>query len=214
MNTEALAKSAVGARWIRVVAAAMESRLRYRFFSPEKILANSPLRAGQVVLEVGCGTGFFSIPAARLIGDRGRLVAIDILSESVELVAQKARAAGMLNIETVPCDVLDPPLESGSSDAVILYGVIPAPMLPLVPLLAEMHRVLKPAGALTVWPPVPGWLPRSVLRSGLFGQAERRKGVHNFVRSDRPLACAGPDPSADDREVTQRLRGPEKDGPP
>jgi demethylmenaquinone methyltransferase/2-methoxy-6-polyprenyl-1,4-benzoquinol methylase len=192
----------------------MESRFRYRFFSPEKILANSPLRAGQTVLEVGCGTGFFSIPAARLIGDQGRLVAMDILSESVELVSDRARAAGLPNIQAIQGDALEAPLESGSFDAAILYGVVPAPMLPLAPLLVEMHRVLKRAGALTVWPPVPGWLPRSVLRSGLFIRAERRKGVYNFVRSDRPAPSAGPVPAAEDWEAARHPRVSGKEGLP
>ncbi len=214
MDTETLAGSALGRLWIKAVSAAMESRFRYRFFSPEKILANSPLKGGQVVLEMGCGTGFFTIPAARLVGDRGRLVAMDVLPESVEIVASRARAAGMTNIRTIQGNALGTSLEGASFDAVILYGMIPAPMLPLAPLLAEIHRVLKPEGALTVWPSVPGWLPRSVVRSGFFMRAERRKGVHNFIRSDRPRSSAGAVPSVDDRKAPLSVPASGKEGLP
>lgn len=208
MDTETLARSALGSLWIKAISAAMESRFRYRFFSPEKILSKSPLKEGQVVLEVGCGTGFFTIPAARLIGDRGRLIAMDILPESVELVANKAKSAGLSNIQAIRGDALNTPLESELFDAAILYGLIPAPMLPLAPLLAEMHRVLKPTGALTVWPPVPGWLPRSVLRSGLFMRAERRKCVYNFVRADAPRSSARPSPVVENLDANGGPGGP------
>jgi hypothetical protein len=49
-------------------------------------------------------------------------------------------------------------------------------------LLPEMHRILKPEGTLAVWPPVPGWLPGSILKSGLFSFTSKRNGVHNFKR--------------------------------
>ena len=42
----------------------MESRFRYRFLGAERILKNAPLQAGQTVLEVGSGTGYFTIAAA------------------------------------------------------------------------------------------------------------------------------------------------------
>lgn len=182
MNSEALARSAIGGVWIRLIERAMESRLRHRFLSSERILADSSLRPGQTVLEVGCGTGFFTIPAARLIGAQGRLVAMDILAESVDLVAGKARAAGLQNVQVIKGDALNTRLESGTFDVVILYGLIPAPMLPLSPLLAEMHRVLRPEGILTVWPSFRGLLPRSILKSGLFSVPDRRRGVYNFTR--------------------------------
>jgi len=48
--------------------------------NPVQTLEGTGLKPGQTVLEVGCGTGFFTIPAARLIGENGRLVALDVSS--------------------------------------------------------------------------------------------------------------------------------------
>ncbi len=182
MNTETLAGSTIGKLFVRLLAAAMESRFRYRFFGPENILRGVDRLQADAVLEIGCGTGFFTIPAARMIGNHGRLVAMDILSESVELVSRKVTAAQLENVRVLKGDALKTNVESGSFDTVLLFGVIPAPMVPLIPLLTEMHRVLKPEGNLAVWPPVPGWLPQSILKPGLFTLASKRNGVYNFKR--------------------------------
>jgi ubiquinone/menaquinone biosynthesis C-methylase UbiE len=73
-------------------------------------------------------------------------------------------------------------LEAESFDTVLLFGMIPAPTLPLARLLPEMHRVLKPGGSLAVWPPIPFWLPRSIVQAGLFEFTGKRRGVYGFRR--------------------------------
>jgi ubiquinone/menaquinone biosynthesis C-methylase UbiE len=177
---QALGDSKIGQLCVRVLGAAMESRFRYRFFGPTRILQGADIHPGQTVLEVGCGTGFFTVPAAQLAGDQGCLVAMDVLSASVETVSNKVRAAHLENVRLVQGDAMNTALEGQSVDAVLLLGVIPAPMLPLNRLLPEMHRILKPDGILAVWPPVPVWLPRSILRSGWFAYTCKRNGVFNF----------------------------------
>ena len=180
MDTETLVKTKTGKLFAKVLAAGMESRFRYRFFGPLNILKGADLLPGQTVLELGCGTGYFTIPAARLIGDQGHLVAMDVLSESVELVARKVQAMNLKNVRVIKGNAMDTGLDAESFHTILLFGVIPAPMLPLDWLLPELHRVLKPEGTLAVWPPVPGWLPGAVLKSGLFSLSSKRNGVHNF----------------------------------
>jgi ubiquinone/menaquinone biosynthesis C-methylase UbiE len=182
MNAETISKSTFGKLFIKVVAAGMESRFRYRFFGPANTISGADILPGQAVLEVGCGTGFYTISAARLIGDQGCLVAMDVLSDSVELVSRKVQNANLKNVQVIKGDALNTGLDAESFDTVLLFGVIPAPVLPLAKLLPEMHRVLKVEGTLAVWPPIPGWLPQSILESRLFTYTGRRKGVHNFRR--------------------------------
>jgi ubiquinone/menaquinone biosynthesis C-methylase UbiE len=184
VGIERFAGSAIGKPITKLLAAAMESRFRYRFFAPDIILRGVDGLAGRDVLEVGCGTGYFTLPAAAIVGDAGSLVAIDILAESVDLVSGKVRAAGLPNVHVMRADALATGFEAGRFDTVLLFGVVPAPVLPLMRLLPEMHRVLRAGGGLAVWPPVPGWLPGSILRTGLFDLSSRRNHVCNFRRRD------------------------------
>jgi ubiquinone/menaquinone biosynthesis C-methylase UbiE len=181
-HMEAFANSKIGQSFIRIMAAAMESRFRYRFFGPLRILRGADIYPGQTVLEVGCGTGYFTVAAAQLIGNQGCLVAMDVLPMSVEAVSKKVQTANLENVRVVHGDAMNTKLEAQSMDAVLLFGVIPAPMLPLNRLLPEMHRILKPEGTLAVWPPVPVWLPQSILQSELFAYTCKRNGVFNFRR--------------------------------
>ncbi len=180
MNTEAFASSRIGQLFIRGMAAVMESRLRYRFFGPMGILRAANIQPGQTVLEVGCGTGFFTLAAAKLIGDQGSLIAMDVLQMSVDEVSRKVQAAGLKNVRVVKGEALDSKLDAETMDAVLMFGVIPAPMLPMDRLLPEMHRILKPGGTFSVWPP--SWVLQSIPRSGLFTFASIRNGVFNYRR--------------------------------
>jgi demethylmenaquinone methyltransferase/2-methoxy-6-polyprenyl-1,4-benzoquinol methylase len=145
-----------------------------------KILRGAGIQPGQTVLEVGCGTGFHTVSAAQLIGDHGCLVAMDVLSDYVERVSTKVRAAELRNVRVVRRDAMDTGLEAESIDTVLLLSVIPSPTLPLNRFLPEMHRVLKPEGALavTTFP----WVLRSLRRSELFTYIGKRNGVNNFRR--------------------------------
>ena len=162
----------------------MGSRLRGWLMNPVKTLRGAGIEPGHTVLEVGCGTGFFTIPAAQMIGDQGCLVAIDVLSDYIERVQKKVNSADLKNVQVVKRDALDTGLETQSIDTALLFGVIPFPSLPLNRLLPEMHRVLKPEGRLAVWLfPVSGLVPRWILQSGLFTFIHKKNGVHNYIRS-------------------------------
>ena len=161
----------------------MESRLRQWLMNPVKTLQGAGIEPGQTVLEVGCGTGFFTIPAARLLGDQGSLVAMDPLQDYARRVSAKAKAAGLHNVRVVKRDALNTGLDAASMDMVLLFGVIPFPSLPLSRLLPEMHRVLKPDGNMAVWLfPVSGLVPTWILQSGLFTFVDKRNGVYNYRR--------------------------------
>ena len=167
----------------------MGSRLRARLSDPTKKLRAAHLQPGQTVLEVGCGTGFFTVPAARLIGDDGRLLAMDVMAGYLDQVAEKVRRAGLHNVQLVKRDALHTGLDAASVDVVLLFGVLPFPSLPLDRLLPEMHRVLAPQGNLAVWLfPVRGWVPRSIGGSGLFSFEDEQSGVYNFGPCTEPRA--------------------------
>jgi ubiquinone/menaquinone biosynthesis C-methylase UbiE len=141
MTTETIADSKIGQLFIRTMASIMESRFRYRFFGPMRVLQGADIHPGQTILELGCGTGFFTLPGAKLIGDQGSWVAMDILPASVEAVSRKIQAANLKKVRAVEGDALNTMLDPESMDAVLLFGMLPAPMLPLDKLLPEMHQI-------------------------------------------------------------------------
>jgi ubiquinone/menaquinone biosynthesis C-methylase UbiE len=184
MNTEKLQKNTFGKIFIRWMSFIMESRLRYKFFEPKRILESAGIRSGMKVLEIGCGTGFFTIPAGQMLGENGSLIAMDMLPISVETVAQKVQAANLRNtVRVVKGDALDTKLENESFDEVIIFGVIPAPILPMQKLMEEMQRILHPGGIMAVWPP--SWVHQEILQSGCFTYLNRRNGVSNYQRFDK-----------------------------
>ena len=183
MNTEDLGNSKILNLLFKPAGMLMGSRARRWLMNPMRTLKGAGIQPGQTVLEVGCGTGFFTIPAAQLIGDKGCLVAMDALSDFIKQVSKKVQAADLKNVRVVKRDALNTGLGAATIDIGLLFGVLPWPALPLNRLLPEMHRVLKPEGSLAVWLfPVSGWVPKSILQSGLFTYVSRRNGVYNYRR--------------------------------
>jgi demethylmenaquinone methyltransferase/2-methoxy-6-polyprenyl-1,4-benzoquinol methylase len=167
----------------QLIGRVMESPLRYRFFDPVTTLGGAGIRSGQQVLEIGCGTGFFTIPAAKLVGDQGRVYAVDPHPTAIEQVARKIQNAGLTNVRLIKADATQAGLASGCIDLVLLFGVIPSPLIPLDRLLSEIHRLLRSEGTLAVWTALPWWSPASLARGRLFVYVGKESGVHNFRRA-------------------------------
>jgi ubiquinone/menaquinone biosynthesis C-methylase UbiE len=148
----------------------------------EKIRA-AGIRPGMDVLEVGCGSGYFTLPAADLVGDEGRLHAIDIHPIALETTSKRIKESNLKNVILSKTDALETGLPSGIYDIILLFGVIPAPVLPLDQLLPEMHRLLRSGGSIAVWTGLLLWSPRQVTKGGLFTHVGKRKGVHNFTQN-------------------------------
>lgn len=161
----------------------LDNPVRRWFNDPVKTLEAAGVRSGLDVLEVGCGTGFFTIPAAEMVGDEDCVHAFDIHPLAVEQTAKKLQDAGLRNVRLTKNDALETGLPDECYDLILLFGVIPAPVLPLNKLLPEMHRLLRPNGSMAVWTALPLWSPRQVTKSGLFTHVGKRNGVHNFKRA-------------------------------
>ncbi len=103
------------------------------------------LRAGETVLDVGCGAGFDTLIAARQVGPSGRVISIDMTPAMLEKAEAGAREAGLGNVDFREglAEVL--PVGDNSVDVVISNGVInlcPDKMAAM----QEIYRVLKPGG--------------------------------------------------------------------
>lgn len=103
------------------------------------------IRSGDVVLDVGAGSGTDTLIAARLVGPRGRVLALDLTSEMLDKLRRNVALAGAANVEVIEGNVESIPLPDASVDVVSSNGV-----LNLVPdkakAFAEIWRVLRPGG--------------------------------------------------------------------
>jgi len=107
------------------------------------------VRPGERVLELGPGPGFFTVDAAQRVGPEGRLMAVDIQPKMITQVEKRIKASGLTNVETHIADAYHLPLDDESMDRAFLVTVLPE-----IPdqnrALAELRRVLKPAGVLSI----------------------------------------------------------------
>ncbi len=71
---------------------------RRRELPPDRILLRAGLGAGQTLVDIGCGPGFFVLPAARIVGPRGRVIGLDTSPVMVAELRKNARAAGLANV--------------------------------------------------------------------------------------------------------------------
>jgi len=71
--------------------------LRKLFENPNKILGPF-VQEGMIVLEPGCGMGYFTLPLARMVGPKGRIVAVDIQPKMLSALRRRAQRAGLLDI--------------------------------------------------------------------------------------------------------------------
>lgn len=119
------------------------------FRDPYKALHDAGLEAGQTVLEVGCGPGFFTIPAARIVGDGGTVVALDINPVTVEHVRRKIQQAGVTNATVILTNAAQADLPDRSFDLIFVFGFARA-VGGMAAIWPELHRLLKPGGTLSV----------------------------------------------------------------
>ena len=117
--------------------------------APSKAIAALGLESGQVVADVGAGSGYYSIRLARAVGERGRVYAIDIQPEMLALITEKVDAARLSNVELVLGAASDPRLPGGVADLVLMVDVYHELADPQG-MLRALKRALKPRGRLVL----------------------------------------------------------------
>ena len=119
------------------------------FITRERLRAALEPRAGQTVLEVGPGTGYYTLAVARRLLPEGVLHILDVQPEMLEHTMRRADHAGLTNIQPRQGDARALPYEDGAFHAAYLVAVLGE-----VPdqdaALRELRRILKPGGRLVV----------------------------------------------------------------
>jgi ubiquinone/menaquinone biosynthesis C-methylase UbiE len=101
---------------------------------------------GKTVADVGAGSGWFTVRAARRVGDHGTVYAVDINPESIRYVDDRAQKEKLHNVKTILSKADDPLLPPGAIDAVLLlktYHEVANPVALLRNLRASLHPGAK-----------------------------------------------------------------------
>jgi len=123
------------------------------FVNPEKILLRSALNNAEIVVDLGTGSGFYALAAAKIVGTQGKVYVVDILESALSHMAAQANLKGLKNIQTIRCDLELPSAcqDIGDSGAsfVIMANII-SQLANKDNLMLEAYRMLKTGGKLLI----------------------------------------------------------------
>ncbi|MFZ3382650.1 MAG: class I SAM-dependent methyltransferase [Candidatus Methanoperedens sp.] len=119
---------------------------RIRFLNPEIIFDKLGLTGEMVLADLGCGTGFFSIPASKRVK---KVFALDIQQEMLDLVLEKTKKEKITNIEILLSEESSIPLPGNYVDVLLIVNVFHE-LQDKLSILKEVKRVLTKKGRLII----------------------------------------------------------------
>jgi len=126
----------------------LESPNRYRILPPFKTLKYMCLKEDDIMIDIGCGTGYFTIPASQITGPSGKVIGVDISEEMLNELRRKIDG-GSANVELKLSDNLKIPVEDQYATFALLANVLhEADDMQIM--LRETYRLLKPGGRLAI----------------------------------------------------------------
>jgi ubiquinone/menaquinone biosynthesis C-methylase UbiE len=120
---------------------------RRKWQDPEAILAGIGLKPGQTFIDLGCGGGFFALPAARMVGPEGKVYGVDASARFIASLKEMAEREGLKNLdltagraeETVVCELC--------AD-IVFFGIALHDFQDAARVLANARKMVKPDGTL------------------------------------------------------------------
>jgi protein-L-isoaspartate O-methyltransferase len=184
--------------WWRRNPSACPYSQRFWVEAPHPLITRSRLREildpkpGERILEVGPGTGYYTLDAAELVKPDGQVDVLDLQQEMLDHTMRRAAEAGLTNVTPNQSDATSMPYEDGTFDAAYLTTVL-GEIPDQDAALRELARVLKPGGRLVVGELIgdPHYVRLAPLRlraSGAGLAFERRVGnsLGYFARFNKP----------------------------
>ncbi len=131
----------------------LTSERRLQAVKPLELLQRAGMQAGDTILDLGCGAGFFTLPAARLVGPGGNVTAVDLQPEMAAATQQAAVKEGLANVKVMAAGEYELPSGLPTFDWVILAYILHEVAEP-GRLLALAQGALKTGGRLLIieWP--------------------------------------------------------------
>ena len=115
--------------------------------NPFDQLKSAGLQANHRVVEVGCGPGFYTVPASKIVGANGMVYALDLNPRAIARVKQKVADNGFNNVTPILANASNTGLADQSVDVAFFFG-LPRIAGGLENVLVEMNRILIPGGTI------------------------------------------------------------------
>ena len=130
------------------------ARKKWQKKEGNKFVEKIGIEPGDYILDFGCGEGLFSIPVSEKVASEGKVFALDIDDENLEIVGEKAADMDLDNIELVHSNgELQTDFYDGYLDMILLYDVLHLfNKNQRDELFDEFHRILKRGGDLSIYP--------------------------------------------------------------
>ncbi len=134
--------------------ARLVSTARHKIMPPTKTLRALGLRRGMTFFDAGCGPGFFALPACRIVGVGGKVLASDISPAMIRELRSQADQLGLKNLLVKKSNDPNIPFPDKSADMVML-GFVLHESAEIEAFLSETGRVLRPGGRIVAadWHP-------------------------------------------------------------
>lgn len=125
----------------------LERAEREREEAVSKLMPSLDVKAGQAVADFGAGSGHHSVKLARLVGAKGKVYAVDIQKEMLQMIGQRMKKEKLENIELVLSKEKDPKLPAAGVDMILMVDVYHELTYPYE-VTIELVKALKPGGRL------------------------------------------------------------------
>jgi len=127
----------------------LDNEKRRELLPPDTTLISLGLQEGDIMADIGCGIGYFSIPASKIVGDFGKIFALDILQEMLQDVEIKIKENNISNIETILTYENDLKLEDNKISFAFLSNVLHEAE-EKDKFLSEIKRIIAPNGKIAI----------------------------------------------------------------
>lgn len=124
----------------------LESKERFQNLAPRQILESAGLKPGMTMADVGCGSGFFALAAAEIVGAHGKVWAVDIAEAMLEKLRAKQPPEWL---EIARSEENSVPIPDSAVDFVLLVTVLHEAIQPVI-FLNEIARIMRPGAMLLV----------------------------------------------------------------
>ena len=147
--------------------------------NPHRIL-KPYIKGGMTVLDFGCGPGFFTLETAKLVGEKGKVIAVDLQQEMLDLLANRIKGSEIEKIITMhKCEEGKIGINADVDVAIAFHVVHEVPDKDMF--FSEMKNILKSEGILYLSE------PKHRVNKKEFGETIKIAEKHGFTTTDNPV---------------------------